>query len=597
MARQKIVLGEYTYIVDYYDNSISNGEIHHYEKFYVIKNQEFKNGILIDKDIYFISEDTENIVYPISHDVAFGYSRDINKFNENLNEKSFSKEIYKLYDSNKEEITILCDKIRIYLPTINNSLSAIIDVQNFINDIQFHYLIRLSSDYSRKSENEIVIENNKYSEYIDIYIPCIKKLLYDDIYISEYNKCINKNSLEPLNLESSSLVPLYILYYPYTIDSDIKTNGDVEYTKEFDIKPNYINNQFYSTVNVVLYPYTGIDEDNIYIIDTELNSNSCTFNVDISFNLKSEIRFPVAEDFEFENEYSKYYGVPSVISAFEFPSINDLSLKEAYLLFNGAKENDYSDFIETKEEDNDLFGEEYEGIRKTGFLIELSTDKMFSNIFFKYHMNLESIIDNLVFPLSNIFNTWDDIPNLIIYRLTFIDKVSCNIIKSNPVLITKEWFKYLINERGIAKLKLNRIYKLNKDNMTISELNSDNILFIDKINCSIVKSSDNENSINIKKVNNPKIIYKPIFYKTVDLQNINLKSGVTQNIGINLSEYLTKVETFKLFIDQTEYVETGRNDVYVIFNINTSELENTSGSYNITDENGQYISSGNYTIS
>ena len=598
MVRKKIILGDYAYIIDYYDNNENNNDLHHYEKFHIIKNQEFKNGILIDKDIYFISEENENIIYPISHEVAFGYSTNINKFNENLNNESLNKEIYKLYNSNKEEISLLCDKIRIYIPIINNSLNSVIDVQNFINDIQFHYLIRLSNDYTRKSDTEFIVENNRYSEYIEIYIPCIKNLLYsNDIYISEYNKCINKKTLESFNLDGSSLVPFNILYYPYSIYSDIKVNGDVEYTKEFDITPNYINNQFYNTINVILYPYSGIDENDIYIIDSDLNSNSCSFNIDISFNLKSQLRFPVQNDFEFENEYAEYYGIPCIISDFEFPNSDKLSLKESYLFFNGSTQNDYDEFINNKDDDNELFGEDYEGINKSGFFIEISTDKLFTNVFFKYFMELDNIIDNCVFPLSNIFNTWEDIPNTIIYRISFIDKVNCNIIRSNPVLITKEWYKYLINESGVTKLKLNKIYKLNKDNMTLNEINKDNILFIDKINCSIIKSNDNENSINIKKVNNPKIIYKPIFYRTTELQNINLKANVNQNIGINLSEYLTKVETFKLFINQNEYIEIGRNDIYVIFQINTNELENTSGTYIITNENDEYISDGNYLVS
>ena len=597
MQRQKIVLGNYTYIIEYYDNSISS-DLRHYEKFYIVKNQEYRSGILIDKDIYFISENNSNIIYPISHDVAYGYSTDINRFNINLKNEALNKEVYKLYNSNKEEIELLCDKIRIYIPIINTSLDAIIDVQNFINDIQFHYLIKLSNDYERKCETEIILDNQKYSEYIDIYIPCIKKVIYEDnIYISEYNKCINKNSLEELNLENSSLIPFKILYYPYSISSDIKENGDVEYIKEIDLKSNYINNQLYSTINVILYPYTEINEDNMFVIDSDLNANSCTFNLDISFNFKSELRFPVSSDFEYKNEYEKYYGAPCIISDFIYPNINNSSLKEIYLLFNGSTENDYENFENMMDEDNELFGEKYDKIDKTGFYIEISTDKSFDNVFFKYQLKIENIIENLVFPLSNIFDTWEDLPNLLIYRVSYIDKVNCNIITSNPIIITKEWYKYLINESSVKKLKLNKIIKLDKDNMVLNEINKENILFIDKINCSIIKSNENENSINIKKVNTPKIIYKPIFYKTSDLQNINLKSNVSQNIGIDLSEYLTKVETFKLFIEQKEYVEIGRNDIFVIFSINTNEIESTNGKYIITNVDGEYISDGNYFIS
>ena len=72
--------------------------------------------------------------------------------------------------------------------------------------------------------------------------------------------------------------------------------------------------------------------------------------------------------------------------------------------------------------------------------------------------------------------------------------------------------------------------------------------------------------------------------------------NVTQNIGINLSQYMTKVETFKLIIENTEYVEVGRNDIYVIFSIPASKLNTNSGTYDIVNQDDEYISSGNWKI-
>jgi hypothetical protein len=74
-------------------------------------------------------------------------------------------------------------------------------------------------------------------------------------------------------------------------------------------------------------------------------------------------------------------------------------------------------------------------------------------------MPLDLIIDNLIFPLNDLFDSWDDIPSLILYRVTYIDKVSFNKIVSNPVIITDEWYKYLLNQ-GKCKLKFNKIYKI-----------------------------------------------------------------------------------------------------------------------------------------
>ena len=65
---------------------------------------------------------------------------------------------------------------------------------------------------------------------------------------------------------------------------------------------------------------------------------------------------------------------------------------------------------------------------------------------------------------------------------------------------------------------------------------------------------------------------------------------------MNLNEYMTKVETFKLSIENLIYVEIGRNDAYVIFRINAAELANTGGRYDIFNQDDEYISSGQYTL-
>ena len=60
---------------------------------------------------------------------------------------------------------------------------------------------------------------------------------------------------------------------------------------------------------------------------------------------------------------------------------------------------------------------------------------------------------------------------------------------------------------------------------------------------------------------------------------------------------MTKVSIFKLIIDGLEISEYGRNDIYVIFEINGSDLANTSGTYNILDYDDNFISSGTYSVS
>ena len=60
---------------------------------------------------------------------------------------------------------------------------------------------------------------------------------------------------------------------------------------------------------------------------------------------------------------------------------------------------------------------------------------------------------------------------------------------------------------------------------------------------------------------------------------------------------MSKVDSFNIIIGNTiNLVEYARNDVYVIFKIDPSLITNISGQYHITNQDGEYISSGKYTI-
>ena len=95
---------------------------------------------------------------------------------------------------------------------------------------------------------------------------------------------------------------------------------------------------------------------------------------------------------------------------------------------------------------------------------------------------------------------------------------------------------------------------------------------------------------------NVKVIYKPVFYKVQDLQNIQIRKGVTQNIGVNLNNYLSKVNTFYMNIDGQQFIESARNEIYVIFKVQGNKITNVMGSYHISNQDNEYISSGNYQV-
>lgn len=609
MIRQKLTIDNYTYIIDYF---FANEDLRlnpHSEKFYLARNYDVLSNITVDRDIYFISKkifdlkkNDGDIIFPIPHKTAIGYSIKPKDFSDNIiNLNVDDLTLFKLYDKNFKESEILCDKIKIYFPTVNPNLNAIIDLNNFVNDVTFHYYIDDISEYERYSQNEFVCDNFSYSEFIEIYVPSINELLYNsNIQIKDYNIntiCVDvKNTTgeeKIVNADTDpSFIPFNLLYYPFRI-LEYNTGSEILTKKSFIETERYINNQFYSTFSILLYPYIDINAENKFVVDKTYSS--VTFNIDLSFSLNTEIRFPYPDEIT-GNE--SFYGIPSLINNFKYPNSNNISLLDAYLKFNGNSIDDYDFYLyEDHVIEDDIFGEDFKDIERTGFLVEISKDNNFKTSFFKYTINIEqgeNVIDNLIFPLKDIFSSWDDVPQILVARVTYIDRVSSNAIVSNTVIINKEWYKYLVEGSYKPKLKLDNLYKKYGDNMIVA--NKENVLFIDKINANIVKSNDSNEKYNLNKSSSPKVIYKPIFFRTTDLDNITIKSNVKQNVGINLGEYMSKVETFKLTLDDSEYIEYGRNDIFVIFNINAKNITSSSGKYVITNENDDFISDGNWSL-
>ena len=96
--------------------------------------------------------------------------------------------------------------------------------------------------------------------------------------------------------------------------------------------------------------------------------------------------------------------------------------------------------------------------------------------------------------------------------------------------------------------------------------------------------------------NTSRVILQPYFYRANDLQTIKIRTYIKQNIGINLADYMSKIDSFILSIDGNNFNEIGRNDIYVIFKVDASLLNNTSGKYDIIDSDGNYLSTGNYSL-
>ena len=205
MNRQNIILGDYTYIIDQYiANKDYDGQ---YNKFVVIRNTNFTNNIACDDAIYFIEKDiiedctiddkldmnllSKKIAYPAPSKSLTSFYTNFQEFNKDFEEETFNigNNIELLYDKNYNEANILCDKFKLYLPSINAKLNAIICMYSIINNVKFYFLCRPSNQYSVHSDNILTINNETFCEYMELYIPNIEFLLAKhNIYLIEnYN--------------------------------------------------------------------------------------------------------------------------------------------------------------------------------------------------------------------------------------------------------------------------------------------------------------------------------------------------------------------------------------------------------------------------
>lgn len=717
MTRNIINIGSHKYLIEHY-NAIDDMKNSQYAaEFVMLRNFTIMNNIVYDNDIYIIQKDHLNeyieelknnnnkygdsISFPITDSNINNYSNSYVRFNASFNDDSLyntfndsinGEDTYELKEIIVNSITgkkvlknkkIKCNKIRIYHPSTKLNLNAIVDINNVINNIKFHYLCRPIKKYASHSEKEIKLNNEVYSEFIEIYYPNIEELFkinldgsYNVYYEEDYNiiastrneKFINSIMSNSSDLEHSEfmpdedsletntqIVPINLLIQPYRIveeyaaDSEFNYNDNVADDEKIFVKlyiktHNSIENNYLSyPININIYPYSDIDiQNNVYMIDENLPQATISINDECKFNLMSRLGFSD--------------GIISVVSLFNYPNKSYFynlykddettsPMLEAYKYYNNVSDDHYTLFvnediqkeiadidavnsispeiIQTVKEvanvnyvdKNEILNvwkeimkrtilEEYEEEFGTpgnfvGFKIDIATDMKFKHIIYTKNIRVNfHDIDDFSFKLNGIFEKWEQKPDKLIVKTAFYDHIIGIEIVSNLVIITKEWFKYLINNVNIYRLSALSDINKNKgqldDNMKVIELKEDNINFINKISCFVNKKEDNATIIS--KGINQRIILKPIFYKVKDLQNIQLRSTLPQKIGINLSEYMSKVETFKIIIGNNEFVEYGRNDIFVIFEIDPSVLNGTNGKYDITNEEGTYLSSGNWSM-
>lgn len=416
------------------------------------------------------------------------------------------------------------------------------------------------------------------------------------------------------------ILSLKSLTQPFKI-VEREVDGELLNMKQYIKENNSVHSNYMNIpLGVSLFPYSELsNETNLYILDDKYDTHEISFVNHCEMSLSSKLGF---------NDNN----ILSVCCKFNYKNLNNFkSFKEAYFYYNDVKESEYDNYkesmlenlrtnieeiygltdpeqidnyIETyKEEILEEYGVSFDFI---GMYVCLYTDTKMQNAIWnkKIILDIKDLSDTIDIPLdmSDIFSDWKQLPDKLICNIKFFDQYLGNIIYGNVVIITKEWFKYVINDTNFNIFNIidangKNIKNIN-DNMKTISLSEDNINFINNITCNIIKNSGDKSVENHNRggLNSPRLLYKPYFYKVQDLQKISLRTGLKQNIGISLVEYMTKVTLFKLVINNNEYKEIGRNDVYVIFGIDAMDINTNTGKYDIFNQDDEYISSGEFNL-
>ena len=597
MIRQDIRIGNYDsdnlvtykFIIDLYKAGVDFDEDVR-KNFVMLRKYNITNNVIYYTDIYIIERDLINdthLAYPIIEAKYIGFSSDATDFNENLNDKTYKiggDEVYELYTKDNignSVADIPCDKLRIYHPHNKLTLESIIYVDTQIHDAHFHLLCRPYNTYDTNAENDFESDHLKYSEFIECWLPNIESLMSGEYF---YNEClssidVNKNYDSYICKDDNGDIyaALKLLSLPFEIDEN-----DGVYTKKYitgvfddDVAHNYIT----YPLRVTISPYSYVDDTtHLYINDSELLMNSDIMQESSGMTLKARAGFD-------DN------GNHAIIAEFDFPFSNLYkSFKEAYEHFYKISLDDYVGIVEYNDDDENDYVEQ----KQCGFILRAYSDVAMTQRIAQYISEINNPseeLDNFAFRTYGMFDRWTSLPDILVFRCFFVDRWLGTVITSNPVIISQESFRYFINtsNKNIVDWTGDQIV-VDK----IDDMKKDNINFIDKITCVIKKKETQNNTVPQRA--STKVLYKPIFFRTQDLQTITLRTNLTQNIGVNLSEYMTKVETFKLSIGDCQFTEIARNDIYVIFSINSAALSDTSGTYHISNQDDEYISSGKYNI-
>lgn len=183
------------------------------------------------------------------------------------------------------------------------------------------------------------------------------------------------------------------------------------------------------------------------------------------------------------------------------------------------------------------------------------------------------------FDADVLFDSWDDYLDGLYANVVLIfqkDGVDVLVFNSNKIFLTQEIFKYLLPHP---------IRHINLENIDMEIKNYNVVNVIENNIVSVERPMDYKSNI-----------IKPVFFKVQNADSIKLHKGVTENICINLDAYKNKVDAFILKIGDMNFLEIGRINTGIIFKVINVQSEEGAGIYNILDNNGELVTTGNYVI-
>ena len=608
MKSNTIIINGDKYLVEMIDSDIISTK-----QYVAFRNTDVINDMTVDTDIYLApmdrdipniwpSTNTTGIPLMSTNSDAFSESikyeyhapdqeRNIPEYDSTWSGYSFSRLLDEdLYIKNVKTI-----KLRIWHPTTDLNRDMILYVDSWVNSLHIHWYCDIIQHEDKHTGKERRLNQDIYNEYFEVEIPDFRDVLYGSTYIEEPSLILRNEYSKNKIKYAEELISGRAIHK----DTDYKVYEELEEPEDGCIQladmnlllhywkyhkkddgtemKEYVENPYsipeMISLNITLYPWKSISDNGIFTINKYAKPASCYFVDDFKMSIKAS--------FEFIN------GTISVVGRFCYPE-SFSSIESAWQRIYSTDFSKYKSLSEKAKDYEDLkeiLGDSLEMVKYTCIV---SSDYLSKNIIHE-EISYSDRVDDFLFPMKDLFSKWSQVPDNVYVRLIMEDRAIGKNCSSPTVLFTKDKLKYTINEQQYTRLSIK------KKETDIDDMNKENFNFISNMNCRIVKSNDDKQQIQKNSVQ-PRIIYKPIFFKVQDLQNIALRSNMSQNIGISLSSYVNKVDEFILSIGENKWHESSRTSSFVIFNVNSKLIKEATGKYDILTSNNEYLSTGNYTI-